>query len=191
MYVNPMSHMAHDTIYDKFAKRTNRWCLTPCFHAPIRPQNSFLMHAREDGSPIPVVLHIENSRSFWTRYLGVDPEPRPNLPSGHIPGSFSLPFNQFLESHKPPSRSVLTPIPSHLSDGYTKLRSPEALSQELHKSVGPSLAEQILRGQRKIVMTCGSGMTAAILWLGLSTIWEAQKKEGITLGLFDEVRLLL
>ncbi len=31
------------------------------------------------------------------RFLGEAPEPRPNLPSGHIPGSINVPFTDVLE----------------------------------------------------------------------------------------------
>lgn len=118
----------------------------------------------------------------------MDPEPRPNLSSGHIPGSFSLPFSYFVESHKVAADSPLSSYPPYLSSGYTTLRAPEGLSEEIHKSLGKEYGEQILGGQRKITTTCGSGMTAAVLWLGLSSIWEAQQREAPPLAIYDEVR---
>ncbi|KAF8585549.1 Rhodanese-like protein [Ramaria rubella] len=120
------------------------------------------------------------------RYLGVDPEPRPGLSSGHIPGSFSLPFNQFTNQHKVSPDSPLASYPPYLSSGYTTLRTPEQLSEEVRKSVGPEFGEQILLGQRRVVATCGSGMTAAVLWLGLSSVWEAQGRDPPSLGIYDE-----
>lgn len=38
-------------------------------------------------------------------------------------------------------------------------------------------------------MTCGSGMTAAVLWLGLSSVWEAQQRAAPPLAIYDEVSL--
>lgn len=122
-----------------------------------------------------------------TSYLGVDPEPRPNLSSGHIPGSFSLSFNLFINSHKVGAESPLTSYPSYLSNSYTTLRAPDELSEEITKSLGAEYGKQVLAGARKIVTTCGSGMTAAVLWLGLSSIWEAQQREAPPLAIYDEV----
>ena len=74
------------------------------------------------------------------RFAGSAPEPRPGLPSGHMPGSRNL-----------PSTSLLNP------DG-TKL-DPAALRA--------SLAAAGADGTRPIVTSCGSGVTATILSLGL------------------------
>ncbi|KAF8521477.1 Rhodanese-like domain-containing protein [Gautieria morchelliformis] len=120
------------------------------------------------------------------RYLGVDPEPRPNLPSGHIPGSFSLPFNQFTIPHKVAADSPLSSYPPYLSSGYTTLRPPQELSEDIRKSLGTDFGNQVLGGERRIVTTCGSGMTAAVLWLGLSSIWEAQQRGAPALSIYDE-----
>lgn len=124
-----------------------------------------------------------------TSYLGVDPEPRPHLSSGHIPGSLSLPFNLFIKSHKVATDSPLSSYPPYLSDGYTTLLTPDELSDEIRKSLGSEYGNQILAGERRVVMTCGSGMTAAVLWLGLSSIWEAQQRTAPPLAIYDEVRL--
>ncbi|KAF9014929.1 Rhodanese-like domain-containing protein [Cyathus striatus] len=94
------------------------------------------------------------------RYLGVDPEPRPGLSSGHIPSSFSLPFNTFLKKHT-------------AADGteYTMFLPLD----QLHEYV-----TQLIAGERTVITTCGSGMTAGVLWLGLQLL-------GINdVGLYDE-----
>ena len=39
---------------------------------------------------------VVDARSLG-RFKGVEPEPRPGLPSGHIPGSLSLPFPNVLQ----------------------------------------------------------------------------------------------
>ncbi|KIJ40195.1 hypothetical protein M422DRAFT_210039 [Sphaerobolus stellatus SS14] len=119
------------------------------------------------------------------RYLGTDPEPRP-IPSGHIPNSFSLPFNVFTESHEFTNTSFLQSHPAFPFKSYTTLRPPTEINAELTKAVGPVYAESILEGERKVVATCGSGMTAAVLWIGLSSVWEARGRQLPTLGIYDE-----
>jgi thiosulfate/3-mercaptopyruvate sulfurtransferase len=107
------------------------------------------------------------------RYSGKDPEPRPGLSSGHIPNSFSLPFNLFLEKHS----SIGSSAP------YTAFLSPAAIRQALVDTVGAEEAVRIVTGQRPVITSCGSGMTAAILWLGLKLLGTEQ------VGLYDEVSL--
>jgi thiosulfate/3-mercaptopyruvate sulfurtransferase len=75
------------------------------------------------------------------RFAGTEPEPRPGLRSGHIPGSVSLPYDRIVRRE----------------DGA--LLPPAALREVFEKS-GLDLA-------RPIVTTCGSGVSAAVLSLGL------------------------
>lgn len=77
------------------------------------------------------------------RFAGRAPEPRAGLPSGHMPGALNLPFP-----------GVLNP------DGT--MRQGEALAQAF-RAAGVDL-------DRPIVTTCGSGVTAAILSLGLAVL---------------------
>lgn len=74
------------------------------------------------------------------RFHGTAPEPRPGLPSGHMPGSVSL-----------PSTGLLAP------DG-TML--PPARLRALFLEAG-------VDGSRPVVTSCGTGVTATILSLGL------------------------
>lgn len=74
------------------------------------------------------------------RFTGTAPEPRPGLPSGHIPGARSLPATELLQG----GRHMLPP---------DFLRSRFA-------GVG-------VDGRRPVVTSCGTGVTAAILTLGL------------------------
>jgi thiosulfate/3-mercaptopyruvate sulfurtransferase len=73
------------------------------------------------------------------RFTGALPEPRPGLSSGHMPGSRSLPFTELV------------------ADG--RLKSPEQISQ-IFRSKGIDIGQPI-------TTTCGSGVTAAVLSLGL------------------------
>ncbi|KAF8971575.1 Rhodanese-like domain-containing protein [Flammula alnicola] len=103
------------------------------------------------------------------RYTGNDPEPRPGLSSGHIPHSFSLTFNLFLQKHK-------------TKDGqeYSTFLPPADIKRALDAAVGPAEADKIIRGERPVVASCGSGMTAGVLWLGLQLLGVKR------VGLYDE-----
>lgn len=76
------------------------------------------------------------------RFRGEAPEPRPGLRSGHIPGSYNLPWD------------------SVVRDGV--LKTPEEL-QALFTQAGIDL-------QRPIIASCGSGVTAAVLLLALAAL---------------------
>ncbi|EJD55435.1 Rhodanese-like protein [Auricularia subglabra TFB-10046 SS5] len=104
------------------------------------------------------------------RYLGIDPEPRPGLSSGHMPHALSLPFQSFLESVKATNGS-----------SYTVLKAPDGVRAALLEAVGGNsdTLQGILDGKRSVVTTCGSGMTACILWLGLQIL-------GVDGAIYDE-----
>lgn len=75
------------------------------------------------------------------RFKGVDPEPRAGLRSGHIPGSFNVPFTDLLV---PDSGEML----------------PEKVLRQRFLDAGLELT-------RPISSSCGSGVTACVLALGL------------------------
>lgn len=77
------------------------------------------------------------------RFAGDEPEPRPGLRLGHIPGARNLPWQQMLNP-----------------DGTMK--SPDAL-RAAFEAAGVDLG-------KPVITTCGSGVTAAILSLGLERI---------------------
>jgi thiosulfate/3-mercaptopyruvate sulfurtransferase len=76
------------------------------------------------------------------RFEGKAPEPRPNVRSGHIPGSYNLPFAELIENGR--------------------LKSPDKI-RAIFVDTGIDL-------RKPIATTCGSGVTAAILNLALYTI---------------------
>jgi len=77
------------------------------------------------------------------RFDGSLPEPRPGLPSGHMPNATSLPFSSVVSG-----------------DGALKpVEDLRALFSDLAIADG-----------RKVITTCGSGVTAAILTLALARI---------------------
>ena len=77
------------------------------------------------------------------RFRGEDPEPRPGLRAGHIPGAFNLHYASFLEE-----------------DGTMK--PPEEV-RALFEAAGVDLG-------RPVVTSCGTGVTAAILSLALDRV---------------------
>lgn len=77
------------------------------------------------------------------RFEGRDPEPRPELPSGHMAGARNLPFNDLVDA-----------------DGL--VLSPDALRDRLARA-GVSL-------ERPVVATCGSGTSACTLLLALERL---------------------
>ena len=77
------------------------------------------------------------------RFAGEAPEPRPGLRSGHMPGALNLPFP-----------AILNP------DGTMKR---DAALADAFRLAGVDL-------DRPVVTTCGSGVTAAILSLGLAVL---------------------
>jgi thiosulfate/3-mercaptopyruvate sulfurtransferase len=76
------------------------------------------------------------------RFNGTAPEPRPGLSSGHMPGATSIPFTELVENDR------LKPA-DELRDLF--------------------LAKQVDL-QQPIITTCGSGVTAAVIALGLEVI---------------------
>ncbi|KAL8741364.1 MAG: hypothetical protein Q9190_006022 [Brigantiaea leucoxantha] len=81
-------------------------------------------------------IQILDARSRG-RWAGIDPEPRPGLSSGHIPGSTSVPVSELLD----PETGTL------LSSG--RLRA-------LFESKG-------LDPEKPIISSCGTGVTAAVV----------------------------
>jgi thiosulfate/3-mercaptopyruvate sulfurtransferase len=73
------------------------------------------------------------------RFSGTDPEPRPGLPSGHMPDAVSLPASELVR------------------DGH--MRPPDALRARF-VAAGAD-------GRQPVVTSCGSGVSAAVLTFGL------------------------
>jgi thiosulfate/3-mercaptopyruvate sulfurtransferase len=73
------------------------------------------------------------------RFSGRAPEPRPGISSGHMPGATSVPFTELVEEGR--------------MKGAAKLR-------ELFAAKGVDM-------KQPITTTCGSGVTAAVIALGL------------------------
>ena len=65
---------------------------------------------------------------------------------------------------------------------YTTFKTRDQILEELKTAVGEEETQAILEGKRKVVASCGSGMTAGVLWLGLNLLGV----KGV--ALYDEVR---
>ncbi|PVZ87084.1 3-mercaptopyruvate sulfurtransferase [Serratia sp. S1B] len=82
------------------------------------------------------------------RFHAQAPEPRPGLHSGHIPGSINVPYDELLENGCFKSLAAL---------------------ETTFRNKGVDL-------QRPTIVSCGSGVTAAVLALGLQSLGAKQVK---------------
>ena len=81
-----------------------------------------------------------------------------------MPYSKSLPFSSLLDSQ------TFTPKDASEPATYTTLKSPEGLLKALEQAVGPAYAQAVLKGERGVIASCGSGMTAGVIWLALKSL---------------------
>lgn len=89
-----------------------------------------------------------------------------------MPHSYSLTFNLFLQKHSGKN-----------GQEYTTFLPPSEIRRALDNAVGAGEAAKIIRGERSVITSCGSGMTAGVLWLGLQLLGAPH------VSLYDEVRL--
>jgi len=122
----------------------------PVEEGPARPverhftarMNSLMVRDRDQ-----VLGNIDSGREQLVdvrsrgRFEGTEPDPRPGLRQGHIPGSRNLPFTELL------NRETQTLLP------VEQLR-------ERFAAAGIDM-------KRPVITTCGSGITAAVLAFGL------------------------
>jgi thiosulfate/3-mercaptopyruvate sulfurtransferase len=81
------------------------------------------------------------------RFAGTDPEPRPGLSSGHMPGSVNLPFAAIIEN-------------GQLKDG--------AALEAAFAGAGVDL-------DKPVITSCGSGVSAAILSTAMELVGKPPK----------------
>lgn len=126
----------------------------PTESGPVqRAEASF--HAKLDATAVRSYTQIQQALAQGSqildarssgRFTGTAPEPRPGLSSGHMPGSLSLPFTELVEAGR--------------------LKDAQGL-----KNV---FAAKNIDIERPITTTCGSGVTAAVLTLGLEIAGASQ-----------------
>jgi len=115
-----------------------------------RPKRKF--NASMDTSAVAMLTDVQvalNDRSAQVvdarsaaRFSGRENEPRAGLRSGHMPGAFNVPFTEILENGR--------------------MVSPERIAQAFKKA-GVDI-------DKPVITSCGSGVTAAILTLGLDAL---------------------
>ena len=89
--------------------------------------------------------------------------------AGHMPGSVSLQFSLFLQNNNVNGKEFTTYLP------------PDKIREALIGAVGEERAQAIIDGKLPVITSCGSGMTAAIVWLGLRQLGVKD------VSLYDEV----
>ena len=81
------------------------------------------------------------------RFRGEAPEPRPGIRSGHMPGAFNVPVTGLVENGRLVAADKIA---------------------ERFKAGGVDLA-------KPVITSCGSGVTAAVLWFALDAIGKPPK----------------
>jgi len=76
------------------------------------------------------------------RFAGRDPDPRPGLRPGHMPGALNVPFADILENGRLASR----------------------------EKIAKAFAKAGVDLDKPVITTCGSGVTAVVLALGLDAL---------------------
>lgn len=118
---------------------------------PKRPQerhftaryNSMMVRDKADVmKALDQGLQVVDARGAG-RFTGTEPEPRAGLKSGHMPGARNLPYTKLLNA-----------------DGTMKNAD----------GIRTAFAEAGIDPGRPLITTCGSGVTAAVLSLGLAQI---------------------
>lgn len=97
------------------------------------------------------------------RFEGTAPEPRPSIPSGHMPGSTNIPFVDVCDNHE---------------GGWREFKGVTAM-QGVFAKAG-------IDASQPVIATCGSGVTASVLALALEAIKvEAGLSSDPSITLYD------
>ncbi len=109
-------------------------------HRPelARDMRQMLVHSSTKDA---TVIDVRSS----LRFTGAQPDPRPNVRSGHIPNSVSLPYRECID------------------DDSGKMKSKDELIRIFEKNAIP-MGSAV---KKPVVTTCGSGVTAGIVALAL------------------------
>ncbi|CAI5717851.1 unnamed protein product [Hyaloperonospora brassicae] len=97
------------------------------------------------------------------RFYGKDPEPRPGMRAGHIPGSTNVPYDKIVHSDDFSLFRDLADIESAFAEANVKV-----------DDTSP------------VITTCGSGVTASILTFGLHLIGKPLEKAPVYDGSWSE-----
>lgn len=170
-----ISNDDHVVVYDNVSMMTSPrawWCLRAFGHERVSVLDGGMSKWRAEGRPIEAgappaapgsyaarldpslvrsigdvfdnvetgTAQILDARSAG-RFSGTEPEPRPNCRPGHIPGSLNLPFGDLID--------------------------PETGAFRRGGDLAARFAASGLDAERPVIASCGSGVTACVLALGL------------------------
>lgn len=133
-------------------------------HLTVRFQNHLVRDVTQVSQASKLgTVQIVDARAA-ERFRGDAPEPREGLRAGHIPGARNVPFNTLLNEDK-------------------TMKSPDQI-RTLFEAAGVDVA-------RPVITTCGSGITAAVLALGLERLgndsWSLYDGSWAEWGMFPTV----
>ncbi len=133
-------------------------------HLTVRFQNQLVRDVTQVSQASKLgTLQIVDARAA-ARFRGDAPEPREGLRAGHIPGSRNVPFNTLLNDDK-------------------TMKSPDQI-RAVFEDAGVDVA-------KPVITTCGSGITAAVLALGLERLgndsWSLYDGSWAEWGMFPTV----
>jgi len=109
----------------------------------------------DDGKKNAIII---DARSYG-RFVGTEPEPRPGLRGGHMPGSLNVPFVSLLD-------------PNDL----TKFRPMDEV-RDIFVNAGLNKNSDVDGQNQKVICTCGSGVTAAALAVALEECGLREKED--------------
>ncbi len=129
----------------------------PVEEGPARPRRPAQFTARADKTAVADITDVKGALLSGSaqvldarpaaRFRGEAPEPRPGIPSGHMPGAKNLPFDKILENGR--------------------MKDAEALKA--------AFAEAGVDPTKPIITSCGSGVSAVILSTALEMIGQPAK----------------
>jgi thiosulfate/3-mercaptopyruvate sulfurtransferase len=96
--------------------------------------------------------------------------------------SVSIPFNALLATHEMTSGGAQGTYTTLLGSNELRRTMVDLLDKSGRN--GEEVVDLILRGEQTVVASCGSGMTAAVIWLALQEMGVNR-----TVPLYDEVRV--
>lgn len=112
-------------------------------HITVQRQAALVRDVTQVAAASKLQTHQIVDARGEARFRGEAPEPRPGLRAGHIPGAKNLPMGR-------------------LFNADDTMKSPDALRAEF-QAAGVDLA-------KPVITTCGSGVTAATLFMALARI---------------------
>lgn len=112
-------------------------------HIKTFPEMLQLVQDGQAGSSKETQSIIADARSS-ARFYGEAPEPRPGIPSGHIPGSKNVPFHLLLDENN-----------------MSRFKPKQDMIQVFND------AGIDVYSEKEIITTCGSGVTACVIALAL------------------------